>query len=151
MSVPLRPRWKGGMVSLRLSRMLLEGIGRKCSKGSIANTPATETAALIKSLSNIQIYMKIWAGRHSTDAINVNNTGNTKQLVTAVTVAGIAWCSTHSAIRSTSIAVGRYREHHLFLSLFGTAEFLTSAWQCRCHLSSPVSVRRAWGRFRSSS
>jgi hypothetical protein len=58
--------------------MLLEGIGKKCSKGSIANTPATETATLMKSLSNTQIYMKIWAGRHSTDTINVNNTGDTK-------------------------------------------------------------------------
>jgi hypothetical protein len=54
--------------------VLLEGIGKKCSRGSIPNTPAMETVALMKSLSNIQIYRNIWAGRHSTDAIRVNNT-----------------------------------------------------------------------------
>ena len=34
----------------------------------------------MKFFSNIQIYKKIWAGRHSTDAISVNNTGNRKWL-----------------------------------------------------------------------
>ena len=70
------PREKAGMVSPLVFRIFPEGIGRKCSRGSIANTPATETPALMASLSCIQTYKKIWAERHSTDTTSVNNAGN---------------------------------------------------------------------------
>ena len=53
--------------------MLLEGMGRKCSRGSVANKPATETAALMAYPSCIQIQKKIWAGRHNMDTTSVNN------------------------------------------------------------------------------
>ena len=53
--------------------MLLKGMGRKCSRGSIANKPAMETAALMACFSCIQIHKKIWAGRHNIDTISVNN------------------------------------------------------------------------------
>ena len=70
------PREKAGMVSFLVFRIFPEGIGRKFSRGSIANTPATETLALMASLSCIQTYKKIWAERHSTDTTSVNNAGN---------------------------------------------------------------------------
>jgi hypothetical protein len=64
------------MVIFLVFHIFPEGIGRKFSRGSIANTPATETLALMASLSCIQTYKKIWAERHSTDTTNVNNAGN---------------------------------------------------------------------------
>jgi hypothetical protein len=48
-------------------------MGKKCSMGSIANTPATETAVLIAIFSCVHIYKRICAGRHSTETINVNS------------------------------------------------------------------------------
>jgi hypothetical protein len=53
--------------------MPLRGMGKKCSMGSIAITPATETAALIAIFSCVHIYKRICVGRHSTEMTNVNN------------------------------------------------------------------------------
>jgi hypothetical protein len=48
-------------------------MGKKCSMGSIANTPATETAALMAIFSCVHIYKRICIGRHSTEMTNVNS------------------------------------------------------------------------------
>jgi hypothetical protein len=60
-------------MNLTLSCVLLEGRGRKCSNGSIANTPTTEITIQMASLSCVQIYKKICAGRHIIDKTSANN------------------------------------------------------------------------------
>lgn len=73
----------------------------KCSKGSMANTLVTETAARIPPLSSIQIYKRICAGRHNMDTSSVNNPSG-QQVSDPL---GDIVCGAYNATLSISIAV----------------------------------------------
>jgi hypothetical protein len=68
----------------------------------MANTLVIETAARIPSLSCIQTYKRICAGRHNTDTSSVNNPGGQE---VSDPLGDILVCGAYSAILSISTAV----------------------------------------------
>src|SRR6266852_3480679 len=76
-------------------------MGKKCSMGSIAITPATETAALIAIFSCVHIYKRICIGRHSTEMTNVNSPASGDEKVSG-SAAG-AWNSPYVQCASSNL------------------------------------------------